>query len=133
MMKLQHWKDRAGQGRFDMFSCLNGLVSDSSSYELHIKAIIMSHLELVHENFVHYFPAESIDLQQQYAWVRNPFTANTSELSAPTEEESQLIELICDQTLKTKFTEVSLSSFWLHAAAEYPEIASKAVSVLLPF
>jgi len=34
MMKLQHWKFGVSQGRYDMFSCLNGLLCDNKSSEV---------------------------------------------------------------------------------------------------
>lgn len=50
------------------------------------------------------------------------------------EQENQLVELSCDQTLKKKFREVSLSQFWCHdAISKYLSLATHAIKIILPF
>jgi hypothetical protein len=44
-----------------------------------------------------------------------------------------LIDLSVDSTFKAKFLDSSIAPFWIYARSEYPAIASKALSILLPF
>jgi hypothetical protein len=46
---------------------------------------------------------------------------------------NELIDLSVDSTFKVKFLESSIAPFCFYARREYPAIASKALSILLPF
>ena len=65
--------------------------------------------------------------------MRDPFGIELESVALPCNEENQLIELSCDQTLKKKFGGVSLSHFWCSSVtAEYSSLASRAIKILLP-
>ena len=138
MKKLTHWKARASQERLDMFPCLTEFILsqenfDDSVTQVSLKNTISIHLGLIHEKFVHYFSAENKAQLEQNAWIRNPFQADITKVTLSAANEAQLIELSCDGTLKEKFSESSLSIFWLNAATVFPELSDIALSVLLPF
>jgi hypothetical protein len=44
-----------------------------------------------------------------------------------------LIDLSADSAFKAKFLDSSVAPFWIYARSEYPAIANKALSILLPF
>jgi hypothetical protein len=47
-------------------------------------------------------------------------------------ERGQLINMSPDTTLKLKFYDLRLDSFWFYVRNEYPVIANKALDMLLP-
>ncbi|XP_028673527.1 protein FAM200A-like [Erpetoichthys calabaricus] len=131
--KLSQWKLRVEQQRLDMFQYFSEFVAQNpdSSIQEDISKIIVNHLKLLEENFVHYFPEDNAT--KESSWIRSPFTTDITGLTLTAQEEANLIELSCDSTLKARFIENSLLSFWMYAYAEYPELASRAISALLPF
>jgi hypothetical protein len=48
-------------------------------------------------------------------------------------EKNELIDLSVDSTFKAKFLDSFIAPFWIYVRSEYPVIASKALSILLPF
>lgn len=44
-----------------------------------------------------------------------------------------LIDLQCESTLKRRFSECSLTDFWIGVANDYPSLSNKAMKILLPF
>jgi hypothetical protein len=48
-------------------------------------------------------------------------------------EKNEFIDLSIDSTLKAKFLDSSIAPFWIYASTQYPAIASKTSSILLPF
>ncbi|XP_065263663.1 deleted in malignant brain tumors 1 protein-like [Emys orbicularis] len=60
------------------------------------------------------------------------FVARTKKILI-TEEKEKLIEISCDYELKRSFRNLSLINFWLSLRNEYPFLAEKATTVLLPF
>ena len=67
--------------------------------------------------------------------MRNPFSIETSEMPKDftVGEQESLIELSCDETLKSAFRRQSLINFWIKQHSEYPALSDKAVRVLIPF
>lgn len=136
--KLALWKVRASQERLDMFPCLTEFIlsqenSDDSTTLISIKSTIANHLELLQAKFSVYFPVENIVQMEQYVWIRNPFQADFTKLTLSAANEAQLIDLSCDGAFRDKFSESSLSTFWLNAAAVFSELSDIALSILLPF
>jgi hypothetical protein len=66
--------------------------------------------------------------------IRNPFDEFTiSSQGLSTEDTEKLIEISGDYELKLRFKSLSLISFWLSVSKEYPLLAGKATTTLLPF
>ena len=73
MKTLQHWIIQVVQGR---------MFDDST-----IQDIVTRHLDLLHENFMRYFPNEMRETKH-FAWVqKNPSEVNCSKLSLFSEDE----------------------------------------------
>ncbi|VVC25872.1 Hypothetical protein CINCED_3A012173 [Cinara cedri] len=79
--------------------------------------------------FEKYFKNEDTD---KFAWIQDPFTSIVPSEFISTEEES-LIELSCDSSLKSKFTNMELTKFWISIKNEYLLVCEKALRVLIPF
>lgn len=91
-----------------------------------LKRSITAHLGKLQSRFHNYFPETSSEDE-------HPFGIDLESVALPCNEENQLIELSCDQTLKKKFGEVSLSHFWCSSVtAGYSSLASHAIKILLP-
>ena len=78
--------------------------------------------------FNQYFP--NLDVSKDL-WVVNPFVASETNLNATLEE--NLIDIRNDVSLKVLFREKETSEFWISIYEQYPQLAQKAVEILLPF
>jgi len=65
--------------------------------------------------------------------LQNSFEVDFSKLSLSSEEESKLIKLPFDRSLKSKLETVGLAEFWLHISNDYTVLSERAINVLLPF
>ena len=95
-----------------------------------LKKTVSAHLTKLQARFDNYFPEK----HQHNEWIRDPFRVNMESVMLPSNEEHQLVEVSCDQTLQKRFGEVTLSHFWCSdVMAEYSSLATLAVKALLPF
>ena len=76
-----------------------------------------------------YFPP----MKDDSSWVHNPFTVTEKLANFSTSEYENLVELISDSDLKQKFTKLSLVIFWFALKQEFPNLAKRAICILLPF
>ena len=94
-----------------------------------MKSIFEEHLSQLITWFEKIFQKDNID---KFAWIQDPVNASApSEFTAA--EEENLIELSCDNTLKTKFSSMELTEFWISVKYEYPLLSGKAQRILIPF
>jgi len=73
------------------------------------------HLSKVLEKFDPYFPALTEEQAADFLWIRNPFTEKIeAKLPAtlPSRLLEELIEISSDASLRARFSEVPLQSFW---------------------
>jgi hypothetical protein len=77
-----------------------------------------------------YFPDLNISRND---WIKSPFNVDSELQYLSIENKDKLIELSCDSTLKLKFRNVSVESFWIQIDKEYEELSKLAVMKLLPF
>ena len=83
---------------------------------------ILDHLTSLQGRIDHYFPTLSIE---DYDWVRDPFLEILSREGIFTLREEELTDIRHDRTLKLKYRDSSLDSFWVSIENEYPSIAIK--------
>ncbi|XP_062860404.1 protein FAM200B-like [Trichomycterus rosablanca] len=131
--KITLWVNHLSKDRLDMFpnACQEAQQLDTTAKN-DLKKTIKVHLDKLQARFHDYFPERHGD--NVNAWIRDPFSVNMESVMLPSHEELQLVELSCDQTLKKRFGDVSLSHFWCSdVMAEYPSLATLAVKTILPF
>jgi hypothetical protein len=95
------------------------------------KTNIIAHLRSLSAVFREYFSV----LSDSNNWIRNTFDESTifSSQGLSTEDTEKLIEISSDYELKLRFKSLSLINFWLSVRKEYPLLAGKATTTLLPF
>ena len=124
--KIILWKIRVlAEGNLDMFP------NTAATNNNEIIPLIIEHLTIQQDKIQHYFPNISIE---NYDWVRNPFVfgaSNNVQLSI--KEEEEFTDICNDRTLRLKHKEVELETFWIQISDEYPQIAKKALIILLQF
>uniref|UniRef100_A0A674N592 Uncharacterized protein n=1 Tax=Takifugu rubripes TaxID=31033 RepID=A0A674N592_TAKRU len=129
--KISLWASHVSKNRLDMFpNAFNeGQQLDTAGKNVMSKTIT-THLNKLLEWFNHHFPEK----QRDDDWIRDLFGIDRESIMLPSNEESMLVKLSCDRTLKKKFMEVSLSHFWCSIVmSEYLSLATRAVKILLPF
>ena len=55
---------------------------------------------------------------EQQAWIRDNFQADITEVTLFAANEAQLADLSCNENLEGKFSDSSLSIFWLYACCK---------------
>jgi hypothetical protein len=66
--------------------------------------------------------------------VRDPFPESSAQPENLTlREEEELCELQSDRTLKMRFTDLTLDTFWISVKEEYPAVHRKEMNILLLF
>ncbi|XP_068208551.1 zinc finger BED domain-containing protein 5-like [Palaemon carinicauda] len=98
------------------------------------KNLILNHLEQLREAVDKYFPSLSTE---KLDWIVSPLELAdmAEELDFTAIEHDEFLDMSADSTLKVKFekSDVTLAAFWHGTLGEYPNLAKKAISLLLPF
>ncbi|XP_068206166.1 protein FAM200C-like [Palaemon carinicauda] len=99
-----------------------------------VKYLILNHLEQTREAVDKYFLLLSTD---KLDWIVSPFELAdmAEELDFTAIERDKFLDMSADSTLQVKFekSDVTLAAFWHGTLGEYPNLAKKAISLLLPF
>lgn len=90
--------------------------------------IISDHLMTLKSYFAQYFS----DKIQHYNWIKHLFNKKPSSNFTTTKEE-QLINISSNSSLQIKFSSLSLLGFQNNIKDEYPEVANKALCILILF
>ncbi|XP_068229341.1 zinc finger BED domain-containing protein 5-like [Palaemon carinicauda] len=129
--KLKSWKSAVQKDDVSNFPslqqpCYKGLGT--------VKNLILNHLEQLIEAVDKYFPSLSTE---KLDWIVSPFELAdmAEELDFTAIERDEFLDMSADSTLKVKFekSDVTLAAFWHGTLGEYPNLAKKAISLLLPF
>jgi len=134
--KLHMWKTRVSSGISDMFEHTHAFIAEKHFNFKTIQHQITVHLSKVLEKFDPYFPALTEKQAADFLWIRNPFTEKIeAKLPAtlPSRLLEELIEISSDASLRARFSEVPLQSFWSKIAEEHPVCHTAAMKVLIPF
>lgn len=123
--KMNIWKSRITDGNLEMFPLV------PTKFIKEMTPLIYDHLNTLGERIDHYFPSLS---SEHYDWVRDPFAQTASKTNILTlKEEEELADLSSDRSLKLKHAELFLDAFWIMTEKEHPNIARKALQILLQF
>lgn len=123
--KMRLWNVKVKEGNLDMFR----KTADIKNKD--IVPLICEHLESLEKNIEKYFPNICVE---NYDWLRNPFIPDPSnKLQLSLCEEEELTDIRNDRTLKLKYMEMSLQTFWISIEDEFPHLAKKAQKILLQF
>lgn len=122
--KVKLWLLNMDAGQTGMFPLFTG----EENHNPLVLETVKAHLSSLESNLNSYFPDLDVD---RYHWIRNPFLAIPD--TAEVELQGEGIDLKNDRTLKLKFGEMSLNSFWVSIQREYPLLSKEAIRVLLQF
>ena len=104
-LKIPLWKNNVLSKNFSDFILLSQYMKESKwefhdvSVEDNLSTLIVSHLDLLHENFTAYSPEENDHCLKANMWILQPF------YDAPTDDE-ELLELRADLNQKVSFQEM---------------------------
>uniref|UniRef100_A0A8C0JE03 Uncharacterized protein n=1 Tax=Chelonoidis abingdonii TaxID=106734 RepID=A0A8C0JE03_CHEAB len=131
-MKLDLWCRKPDTERYDMFPTLSSFSEEEEvDIDSALKSAISEYLRALLEEFSHYFPVLPEAL---HSLVKNLFNVIAEQL--PTDNihtQEQFINMIHDNEVKEKFTQLPPNQFWCSVASEYPLVSEMALKVLLPF
>lgn len=127
--KITHWRGSLAKGNFTHFPQLSQFLEDNSIDKCSTMEMC-SHLERLEEHFATYFP--DVDMSK-FEWVRNPFHCDVSAVDLPATAIEQLIDMSRDKMHQQLHSRVPVEEFWFGAREEYPEIALRALKLLVPF
>lgn len=122
--KIAIWKRNVNEGNFQMFS-----KTAKCNLKYDISSLISDHLTLLEERLQGYFPNIQI---QDYDWIRNPFVSPVINNFSLIEEE-ELAEIKNNRSLHIMYKESELNNFWIYILEQHPNIATKALKILLQF
>ncbi|XP_068247880.1 zinc finger BED domain-containing protein 5-like [Palaemon carinicauda] len=129
--KIYLWKRKIKVGNFSSFSHLNELLSEMRKiYQYYVTKEVLSHLDSLAEEFIHYFPDVSMETSL-WTLVHNPFNTDVELLLESLQEEA--IDLKCDSSVKRDFETMKLKEFGVKYLPIYPKVGEEAFRVILPF
>lgn len=132
--KLQLWVNKLGENNYSAFETLKALIdsNDCDIMNANIKEHITNHLEMLADEFNHYFPEYNPNQSSiNQKLIRNPFDINVE--IVPEEIQEELIELQNDRNLKDAFVSESLENFWCKKAISYNGVREIALHYLMLF
>ena len=124
--KLSLWKQKVRNQNFAMFLLLDSKTGDHETNEW-LTAIIDDHISKLEKKMDDYFPTS----ETFSVWIQQPFIAEMNDNERLNLHEQHL-ELQSSQAAKTKFSSFSLIECWCSILQEYPELAKRALEVLIP-
>uniref|UniRef100_A0A673MC63 HAT C-terminal dimerisation domain-containing protein n=1 Tax=Sinocyclocheilus rhinocerous TaxID=307959 RepID=A0A673MC63_9TELE len=137
---LELWQLQLKSSSYYMFPTMMKHIEEngvSKKTVADLMRLMQSHLDALMGNFCRYIAPEKFNELKDMRWVKNPFNFETPDLTAglnlTPSEESEMLQLTCDGTLKTHHKTEKLSSFWINLSTEYLMLSIASISLLLPF
>ena len=129
---MRGWRDQALHGLFEEFEQLKNVLekSDNANFLRNmIKEDVVHHLETLSSNLDGHFPCLPME-----PWMILPFSFSIDDLDSNNPLKRDLIDLTTSTRLKILYeSKKSLSEFWASIFEGFPNLATKALHVPLPF
>ncbi len=133
-MKLELWSLKLNEKNLVYFPTLNMFIDENNIVICDdIIKIMKLHISMLGSEISHYFPNLE-EIQKYTQFISNPFKLQICNL--PSEGnifQKQLIDLMNDGNVKIIFQSQSINCFWVEMAYIYPDVAKKALKILIPF
>ena len=125
--KLSLWKKRVRNQNFTMFLLFGSEIGDQKTNKW-LTVLIDDHISNLEKKMEDYFPTS----EPSSKWIQQP---SISEMNSNEQLNlhEQHLELQSSPAAKTKFSSSPLIEFWCSMLQEYPELAKRALEVLIPF
>ena len=97
--------------------------------------MVTMHLSGLLDTFNSYFPELTEEQAASYQWIASPFTENIKEqlpATSPPILLEELIDLSSDGTMRYRFNEMQLETFWSQCGVEF-QVCHDTVKTLIPF
>ena len=122
---------------FAYFSLLDEVVNNGSAINDEISCnelqgfppVFTEHLQKLQRSFENYFSEH----MQYPAWVREPFSYDTTTADINSSYTDDIIELQESEVKKRDFNTTNFQRFWCQQIKSYPLIAKVSLKVLMPF
>lgn len=119
-----------------MFELLHSFIWERNIDFNIIKPQLAVHLSGLLNKCNAYFPELTTEQATTHIWITPPFSENI-EAKLPFTVSSKLLEEFIDissgNSLRTRFNEMPLETFWCECLDEYGTVSSAALKVLIPF
>ena len=119
LKKLQLFEIKIKAGDVSAFPALESFMSENKlALDDGVRDNIVAHIVSLRQQFRNYYPVSA----EVNNWMRNPFTVEVTDMPEDfsTGEQESILELSCDETLKSDFKRISLLDFWIQRHGEYP-------------
>ena len=128
--RVDLWKKRVNNLRYKLFPLLWENIKTFPHMD--ISEQILQHLTQLLHKFDSYFPQ---DPRPGNLWILDPFTLNSAavDVALSLKLEDEVIKLSEDSSLKLRYQEVDLPSFWIQVSKEYFLLSKPTLRFLLPF
>jgi hypothetical protein len=136
--KIRLWSTSLQRMSYESFPCVQRIVEETATdhslvVSAHIPCMILS-LQKLKEKLLSYFPEQDSEASDGRRWILNPFLDMLVQLAnLPAKLKENLIDIAADGMLKMEFHSQKIDVFWIKRKVEYPELASEALKVLVPF
>ena len=135
--KLKLWRQRLENHNFAIFPLLDEVVSNGSAINDEVSCnelqgllpVFTKHWQKLQRSFENCFP----ERMRYPAWVRQPFSYDTTTADINSPYTDDVIELQESEVKKRDFNTANLQTFLCQQIEGYPLIAKVALEVLMPF
>ena len=132
MAKLKLWSRRIAAGVAASFATLDcALANNQVEFNGSLKSDVQSSLQLLHDEFLLYYPDIKDRDLPEWRMTRNPFFVDPD--TVPLSIQEELIDLTSNSNARDDHEQMSIESFWVKYAQSYRAVGGVALKILLPF
>nr|XP_008103991.1 PREDICTED: SCAN domain-containing protein 3 isoform X1 [Anolis carolinensis]XP_008103992.1 PREDICTED: SCAN domain-containing protein 3 isoform X1 [Anolis carolinensis]XP_008103993.1 PREDICTED: SCAN domain-containing protein 3 isoform X1 [Anolis carolinensis]XP_008103994.1 PREDICTED: SCAN domain-containing protein 3 isoform X1 [Anolis carolinensis]XP_008103995.1 PREDICTED: SCAN domain-containing protein 3 isoform X1 [Anolis carolinensis]XP_008103997.1 PREDICTED: SCAN domain-containing protei len=130
-MKLLFWLKKMDENKMYMFPTLSAFFEEHDiEPDKRIKVLISvkEHLRMLADEISLYFPNLP---DTPFALARSPFTVRVEDV--PETAQKEFIEFINSDAVRTDFSRMPVTKFWIKCLPSYPVLSETVLRLLLPF